>query len=246
MEENNITVDKAVQTIKGQFCELKHKRASQVLRILEKKSLMFNQKFYYMWQKYFIVIILFCLYACNGERKEQNANSTIIEKKWAKDCSNDSKIHVLSSNAQFANGKKVLTNKQEYMQMTKDCIYNVETLVAKYLDDKDKNHYSNKNNTIDCYFRQYLCYKENMHLFVFANLYAYRTTKYEINTTNAFADNPKNHVINPLNGNNKDYKMFIVDLSEKSIHCFTKEKDNIVNFYIAESKGQTWRWLFYG
>ena len=36
MEENNITVDKAVQTIKGQFCE--HKRASQVLRILEKKS----------------------------------------------------------------------------------------------------------------------------------------------------------------------------------------------------------------
>lgn len=130
--------------------------------------------------------------------------------------------------------------------MTKDCIYNVETLVAKYLDDKDKNHYSNKNNTIDCYFRQYLCYKENMHLFVFANLYAYRTTKYEINTTNAFADNPKNHVINPLNGNNKDYKMFIVDLSEKSIHCFTKEKDDIVNFYIAESKGQTWRCLFYG
>lgn len=48
--------------------------------------------------------------------------------------------------------------------MTKDCIYNVETLVAKYLEDKDKNHYSNKNNTIDCYFRQYLCYKENMHL----------------------------------------------------------------------------------
>ena len=119
---------------------------------------MFNQKFYYMWQKYFIVIILFCLYACKGERKEQNTNSTIIEKKWAKDCCNDSKIHVLSSNAQFANGKKVLTNKQEYMQMTKDCIYNVETLVAKYLDDKDKNHYSNKNNTIDCYFRQYLCY----------------------------------------------------------------------------------------
>ena len=64
--------------------------------------------------------------------------------------------------------------------MTNDCIYNVETLVAKYLDEKDKNHYSNKNNTIDCYFRQYLCYKENMHLFVFANLYAYRTTKYEI------------------------------------------------------------------
>ena len=119
---------------------------------------MFNQKFYYMWQKYFIVIILFCLYACKGERKEQNINSIIIEKKWAKDCSNDSKIHVLSSNAQFANGKKVLTNKQEYMQMTKDCIYNVETLVAKYFDNKDKNHYSNKNNTIDCYFRQYLCY----------------------------------------------------------------------------------------
>ena len=56
---------------------------------------MFNQKFYYMWQKYFIVIILFCLYACKGERKEQNTYSTIIEKKWAKDCSNDSKIHVL-------------------------------------------------------------------------------------------------------------------------------------------------------
>ena len=106
------------------------------------------------------------------------------------------------------------------MQMTKDCIYNVETLVAKYLDDKDKNHYSNKNNTIDCYFRQYLCYKENMHLFVFANLYAYRITKYEINTTNAFVDNPKNHVINPLNGNNKDYKMLLVSLSERSICSF--------------------------
>lgn len=128
---------------------------------------------------------MFCLYACKGERKEQNTNSTIIEKKWAK-----------------------------------DCIYNVENLVAKYLDDKDKNHYSNKNNTIDCYFRQYLCYKENMHLFVFANLYAYRTTKYEINTTNAFADNPKNHVINPLNGNNKDYKMLLVSLSERSICSF--------------------------
>ena len=92
--------------------------------------------------------------------------------------------------------------------MTNDCIYNVETLVAKYLDEKDKNHYSNKNNTID---------KENMHLFVFANLYAYRTTKYEINTTNAFADNPNNHVINPLIGNNKDYKMLLVNLSERSI-----------------------------
>ena len=113
------------------------KQVALLIRIMP-----FNQKFYYMWQKYFIVIILFCLYACKGERKEQNTNSTIIEKKWAKDCSNDSKIHVLSSNAQFANGKKVLTNKQEYMQMTKDCIYNVETLVAKYLDDKDKNHYS--------------------------------------------------------------------------------------------------------
>lgn len=73
---------------------------------------------------------------------------------------------------------------------------------------------------VDCYFRQYLCYKENMHLFVFANLYAYRTTKYEINTTNAFADNPKNHVINPLNGNNKDYKMLLVNLSERSICSF--------------------------
>ena len=38
---------------------------------------MFNQKFYYMWQKYFIVIILFCLYACKGKRKEQNINSVI-------------------------------------------------------------------------------------------------------------------------------------------------------------------------
>ena len=56
-----------------------------------------------------------------------------------------------------------------------------------------------------------------MHLFVFANLYAYRTTKYEINTTNAFADNPNNHVINPLIGNNKDYKMLLVNLSERSI-----------------------------
>ena len=49
---------------------------------------------------------------------------------------------------------------------------------------------------VDCYFRQYLCYKENMHLFVFANLYAYS------------------------NGNNKDYKMLLVNLSERSICSF--------------------------
>lgn len=35
---------------------------------------MFNQKFYYMWQKYFIVIILFCLYACKGKRKRSFDN----------------------------------------------------------------------------------------------------------------------------------------------------------------------------
>ena len=67
---------------------------------------MFNQKFYYMWQKYFIVIILFCLYACKGERKEQNINSIIIEKKWAKDCSNDSKIHVYRLMLNLQMGKK--------------------------------------------------------------------------------------------------------------------------------------------
>ena len=47
------------------------KQVALLIRIMP-----FNQKFYYMWQKYFIVIILFCLYACKGERKEQNTNST--------------------------------------------------------------------------------------------------------------------------------------------------------------------------
>lgn len=176
-----------------------------------------------MWFKYFIVIILFGLSACTGKQTEQNAKSIRVEKKWAKDSDKDSKIHILAYNAQFISGKKVLTNKQKYIKMTKGCINNVEALLAKYLDEKDSDHYfAKKNNTLDCYFRQYLCYKENMHFFVFVNLYAYKITRYEINTTNAFASNPFVNVINPLNGNNKDYKILIVNLSEKSICSFIK------------------------
>lgn len=177
-----------------------------------------------MWYKCFAVIILFSLFACTGKQTEQNLKSIRIEKKWAEDCNQNSKIHILASNAQLINGKRVLTSNQNYIKMTEDCINDIETLIIKYLDKKDNNHYfDEQNNVLNCYFRQYLCYKDNTHFFVFVNLYAYRITRYEENTTNAFARNPLVDVINPLKGNNKDYKMFIVNLSEKSIHCFTKE-----------------------
>lgn len=44
-----------------------------------------------------------------------------------------------------------------------------------------------------------------------------------MNTTNAFASNPYVDVINPLKGNNKDYKMLIVNLSERSVCSFNKK-----------------------
>lgn len=94
-----------------------------------------------MWFKYFIVIILFGLSACTGKQTEQNAKSIRVEKKWAKDSDKDSKIHILAYNAQFISGKKVLTNKQKYIKMTKGCINDVEALLAKYLDEKDSDHY---------------------------------------------------------------------------------------------------------
>ena len=120
--------------------------------------------------------------------------------------------------------KKFLTNKQEYIKISEDFINDVEVLFTKYLEKKDKDHYIDKrNNTLNFYFRQYLCYKENGHLFVFANLYAYRITRYDVNATDAFASNPNITVINPLKGNNKDYKILLVNLSEKSICSFMKK-----------------------
>ena len=173
---------------------------------------------------FFAVMILSGLSACTGKQAKQNIRPIMVEKKWAKDCDKDSKIHILASNARFANGEKVLTNKQEYIKISEDFINDVEALVTKYLDKKYKDHYFDKrNNPLNFYFRQYLCYKENGHLFVFVNLYAYRITRYDINTTNAFASNPNITVINPLKGNNKDYKILIVNLAEKSICSFTKK-----------------------
>lgn len=173
---------------------------------------------------FFAVIFLFGLSACTGKQAKQSIKSIMVEKKWAKDCNKDSKIHILASNARFANGEKVLTNKQEYIKISEDFINDVEALVTKYLDKKDKDHYIDKrNNTLNFYFRQYLCYKENGYLFVFANLYAYRITRYDVNATTAFASNPNITVINPLKGNNKDYKILLVNLSEKSICSFMKK-----------------------
>lgn len=47
------------------------------------------------------------------------------------------------------------------------------------------------------------------------NLYAYRATKYDTRTTNAFADNPSEIVINSMEGNIKGYMILLVNLSEK-------------------------------
>lgn len=97
-----------------------------------------------MWYKCFAVIILFSLFACTGKQTEQNLKSIKIEKKWAKDCNQNSKIHILASYAQLINGKGVLTSNQKYIKMTEDCINDVETLIIKYLDKKDNNHYFDK------------------------------------------------------------------------------------------------------
>lgn len=80
-----------------------------------------------MWYKCFAVIILFSLFACTGKQTEQK--SIRIEKKWAKDCNQNSKIHILASNAQLINGKGVLTSNQKYIKMTEDCINDVEALI---------------------------------------------------------------------------------------------------------------------
>ena len=60
---------------------------------------------------FFAVIILFGLSACTGKQAKQSIRSIMVEKKWAKDCDKDSKIHILASNARFANGEKVLINR---------------------------------------------------------------------------------------------------------------------------------------
>ena len=161
------------------------------------------------------IFLLILLFACTGKQTNPNYR---VEKTWAKDQEQSSKVHILKKNAQFANGKYVLGKGQKYIEMTENDMKEVDSLVEKYLYrnvcierlDKDSNELS-------CYFRQYLCYEENRQTFVFVNLYAYRTTKYDTNTTNAFADNPSETVINPLKGNTKDYKMLLVNLSEKTI-----------------------------
>ena len=77
------------------------------------------------------------MFACTGKQTEQNLKSIRIEKKWAKDCNQNSKIHILASNAQLINGNRVLTSNQKYIKMTEDCINDVETLIFEYLDKKD-------------------------------------------------------------------------------------------------------------
>lgn len=69
------------------------------------------------------------------------------------------------------------------------------------------------------YFKQYLCYKEKGQVFVFVNLYAYRTTTYanEGNVTHTFAENPNTTVINPKKGTDTNYMIILVNLTQKAV-----------------------------
>lgn len=164
------------------------------------------------------IFLLSLLFACTGKQTSPNYR---VEKTWAKDQEQGFKVHVLKKNALFVNGKHVLGKGQKYIEKTEYEIDNVESLVADYLEKNDKYHYVDRQNKIlPCYFRQYLCYEEKRQIFVFVNIYAYRTIKYDTHTTNAFASNPSETVINPLKGNNKDYKMLLVNLSEKLVKCY--------------------------
>lgn len=162
------------------------------------------------------IFLLILLFACTGKQTTSNYR---VEKTWAKNQEQSSKVHVLKKNAQFANGKRVLYKGQKYIEMTENDMKEVDLLVEKYLyRNICWENVGRGSNGLSCYFRQYLCYEENRQTFVFVNLYAYRTTKYDTKTTNAFADYPSEVVINPLKGNTKDYKILLVNLSEKTIN----------------------------
>ena len=112
----------------------------------------------------------------------------------------------------------MLEKGQKYVEMTEADIKEVDSLVEKYLyRNVCIEHLDKDSNTLSFYFRQYLCYEENRKIFVFVNLYAYRATKYDTRTTNAFADNPSEIVINSMEGNIKGYMILLVNLSEKTI-----------------------------
>ena len=153
------------------------------------------------------IFLLSLLFACTGKQINPNYR---VEKTWAKDHERSSKVHVLKKNAQFANGKRVLEKGQKYVEMTEADIKEVDSLVEKYLyRNVSIEHLDKDSNTLSFYFRQYLCYEENRKIFVFVNLYAYRATKYDTRTTNAFADNPSEIVINSMEGNIKGYMILL-------------------------------------
>lgn len=162
------------------------------------------------------IFLLSLLFACTGKQTNPNYR---VEKIWAKDQKQNLKVHVLKKNAQFSNGKRVLYKGQKYIVMIENDMKEVDSLLEKYLyRNVCRENAGRGSNELSCYFRQYLCYEENQQSFVFVNLYAYRTTKYDTKTTNVFADNPSEVVINPLKGNTKDYKILLVNLSEKTIN----------------------------
>ena len=87
-----------------------------------------------------------------------------------------------------------------------------------WLERNDKLSSTNSR-VLNNYFKQYLCYKEKGQVFVFVNLYAYRTTTYanEENVTHTFAENPNTTVINPKKGTDTNYMILLVNLTQKTV-----------------------------
>ena len=170
------------------------------------------------------MLILVCLFACSNRQtnKKMSSPKFYIEKIWAKDSPSYSKFEILQEIAEWGNGRRLLSGKQRYKEVTPTDLKYGDSLLVDFLSDKyliDK--VVNNNDILELYFRQYFCYESNKDTMLLVNLYAYKTKKYDVHTTAVFASKPRKTVINPLKGNNKFYMLVLINLSHKAVDFYT-------------------------
>lgn len=175
-----------------------------------------------MKSKYLIIVILSCLLAaCAGKQTKHNEmhGTRHIDTIWAKYCDGlHNELHLLKQDASYQDGKKVLNKGQKAIGLTSDIVKETDRLIMAWLERNDELSSTNSR-VLNNYFKQYLCYKEKGQVFVFVNLYAYRTTTYvnEGNVTHTFAENPNTTVINPKKGTGTNYMILLVNLTQKTV-----------------------------
>lgn len=175
-----------------------------------------------MESKYMIIFVLSCLLAaCAGKQTKHNEmqNTRHIDTIWAKYCDGlHNEPHFLKQDASYQDGKKALKKGQKAIGLTSDIVKETDRLIMAWLERNDKLSSTNSR-VLNNYFKQYLCYKEKGQVFVFVNLYAYRTTTYanEENVTHTFAENPNTTVINPKKGTDTNYMILLVNLTQKTV-----------------------------